>query len=233
MTTVTISRDFGSAGDLLARKIAKSLGYHFVDKEIMAGLLENYGFVEFEKEYETQPGFWSKFNAERGKRRDLMVEMLNRAFEAFAVHGNVVILGRSGFSVLAGYADVFHIRFQAPFHSRVKRLMLEENLSLNEATSVCEDGDKVRADFVQDYYGVSWNNVQSFDLTLNTDKIPVDLAAKISVDCIKAYNNLPKTGKPTTGMLEVDTVLGTAVKDLLSCRIDHSEYATILEVQRV
>jgi len=27
MTTVTISRDFGSEGDLLARKIANNLGY--------------------------------------------------------------------------------------------------------------------------------------------------------------------------------------------------------------
>jgi cytidylate kinase len=231
MTTVTISRDFGSTGDLLARKIAKSLGYHFVDKEIIANLLEKYGFVEFEKEYETQLGFWSKFNAERGKRRELMVEMLNRVLEAFAVHGNVVILGRSGFSVLGGYADVFHIRFHAPFPSRVKRLMQEENLTHVEAATICEDGDKVRAEFVHDYYGVSWDNVQLFDLTLNTDKVPADLASKIAVDCVRAYNTLSKTGKPTTGMLEVDSVLVTAVADLLNCKIDHSESTPILEIQ--
>lgn len=231
MTTVTISRDFGSEGDLLARKIANNLGYHYVDKEIIGNLLEHYGFVDFDREYETLPGFWAKFNAQRDKRRDMMVDMLNRSLEAFAVHGNSVILGRSGFSVLGGYADVFHIRFQAPFHARVKRLMQEENLTHLEAATICEEGDRVRTEFIRNYYGISLDNVHAFDLTLNTDKVPFDLIAKISVDCIKAFNAEPKTGKPTTAMIEVDSVLTRAVNDLLNCKIEHSESNPILEMQ--
>ena len=32
-------------------------------------------------------------------------------------------------------------------------------------------------------------------------------------------------------MLEVDSVLANAVADLLNCKVDHSEYNPILEVQ--
>ncbi len=223
MTTVTISRDFGSEGDILARRIADILGYHFVDKEIIEGLLNNYGFVEFDHEFEALLGFWAKFDAQRGRRRELMVEMLNRVLRAVALHGDSVIVGRSGFSVLAGYADVFHIRLQAPFESRVKRLMETENLTELEAKTICEDGDKVRADFVHDFYGITWDTAQAFDLVINTDKVAADLALDIIVDSVKALEIAPKTGKLTTESIKVDTILAGAVADMLQCTLDHSK----------
>ena len=37
-----------------------------------------------------------------------------------ARHGNVVILGRSGYAILAGLADVLHVRLQAPLEDRIE-----------------------------------------------------------------------------------------------------------------
>jgi cytidylate kinase len=223
MTTVTISRDFGSEGDKLARRIAQDMGYHFVDKEIIGHLLGSYGFVEFDKEYDSLLGFWANFDSQRGKRRELIVEMLNNVLEAFAFHGNVVILGRSGFSVLGRFADVFHVRLQAPFQVRVRRLMVEENLTLDEATTICEDGDKVRSGFVQEFYGISWDAAHAFDLVINTDKIESDLALSFVVDALKAFETTSKKGEPTTQVIVVDAVLARAVNEVLNCTLDHSE----------
>lgn len=223
MTTITISRDFGSEGDKVARKIADKLGYHFVDKEIIGHVLGSYGFVEFDKEYDALLGFWANFDSQRGKRREMIVEMLNKALQAFAVHGNVVILGRSGFSVLSGYADVFHVRLQAPFQSRVNRLMREENLSFMEASTICEEGDKIRSEFVQGFYRTSWDSAHAFDLVINIDKIKSDLALKIVVETVKSFEAASKKGKPTTRMIEIDSVLSKAVKEVLHCAVEHSE----------
>ncbi|GAP21709.1 AAA family ATPase [Leptolinea tardivitalis] len=223
MTTVTISRDFGSEGDSLARSVALDLGYHFVDKEIIADLLANYGFVEFDREYDSLMGFWEKFDAQRGKRRELMVDMLNKGIEAFAVHGNVVILGRSGFSVLSGYADVFHVRLQAPFQARVKKLMKEKNLTHVEAVTLCEEGDRVRSEFIHGYYGVDWDSAHPFDLIINTDKIESDLTLSYIVNAVKALETTSLKGKPTSKMLEVDPILARAVNEILHCKMDHSE----------
>ena len=74
------------------------------------------------------PGFWEKFDAYREKRREDVVHMLNRVVRAVAQHGNVVILGRSGFEVLTGYVDIVHVRLQAPQHVRINRVMLEMNI---------------------------------------------------------------------------------------------------------
>jgi cytidylate kinase len=59
--------------------------------------------------------------------------MLNKVIEAFAHHGNVVLLGRVGFEVLGKYADVLHVRLQAPFSVRVKRIMTQQGLSLRRS----------------------------------------------------------------------------------------------------
>jgi CMP/dCMP kinase len=225
MTTITISRDFGSEGDNVARRVADDLGYHFVDKEIIGNLLGNYGFVEFDREYDSLMGFWAKFDAQREKRRDNMIEMLNRVLEAVAVHGNTVILGRSGFSVLAGYADVFHIRLQEPFPSRVRRLMKSGNLTHVEASLVCEDGDKIRADFVHNYYGINWDAAHAFDLVINMEKVVPDQAVGYITSAVRDYELVSKRGKPTTAMLEVDPILVRAVNECLHCTLDHKELA--------
>src|SRR5512136_3007919 len=118
MPVITISREYGSEGESIAERIAQTLGYHLVDKEFIGAVLGQYGLVEFAWEYDTLPGFWDRFDAERGKRRAVMVDMLNQVLRAVAHHGDMVILGRSGFAALSGFADVLHVRLKAPFSIR-------------------------------------------------------------------------------------------------------------------
>ena len=52
MAVITVSREFGSGGDVIARNAAEALGYNFVDKEFIGKVLNQYGLVEFDKEYD-------------------------------------------------------------------------------------------------------------------------------------------------------------------------------------
>lgn len=90
MSIITISRELGSEGSHIAEKVAQALGYHFADKKTMEDVLIQYGFAEFDKEYDAARGFWGRFDA----RTTEMVNMLNRVIQAVARHGNAVILGR-------------------------------------------------------------------------------------------------------------------------------------------
>src|SRR5512147_2917539 len=125
MAVITISREIGSAGEYIAQKVAQELGYHFADKDIIEKVLNQYGFVQFQQEYESGPGFWSRFDTLRTR----MIEFSNRVVEALARHGNVVILGRGSFVVLSGFADVLNIRLQAPLPLRVSRVMAQQGIA--------------------------------------------------------------------------------------------------------
>jgi cytidylate kinase len=221
MSVITISREFGSEGDAVARQVAQTLDFHFVDREFIGIILGQYGYVEFDKEYATLPTFWERFDAQRGKQRDVMVNMLNQVIQAVAQHGNVVILGRSGFEVLGGFAEVFHVRLQAPFSVRVRRVMAQQKIPFEQAESVVKDNDKVRMAFVEEFYRVPWDAIHAFDLVINTGKISPDLATNWVIDITKASMTGLETDQPTTDSIVVDRILAGAVSDALKCNQAH------------
>src|SRR5262245_65428898 len=119
MAVITISRELGSGGVDIAQQVAKTLGYEFVDKRTTEGIFRQYGLTKFDDVYSSAPTFLDLLNADNL----LLVSMANEIVEAMAKRGNIVILGRAGFAVLADYADVLHVRLQAIFSERLQRVM--------------------------------------------------------------------------------------------------------------
>lgn len=222
MSVITISREFGSVGDDFGESIAQALGYHCVCKEEIVALLGQYGMVEFDREYEARPGFWESFKAGRDQRRAEMVTMLNQIVQAVALHGDVVIQGRSGFAVLAGFADVLHVRLQAPLEVRIQRVAASRQLTAERAAAAIKEGDRVRMAFVENFYGVPWDAIHAFDLVIDTGTIAPELATPWVVDAAKALACSPATGKPSIRSLNVDAVLAKAIAELLHCTKTHS-----------
>lgn len=221
MSVVTISREFGSEGDSLAHKVAQSLGYHFIDKKFIGHILGQYGFVEFDKEYETQLGFWKRFGAQHGEQRDVMVKMLNQVIEAVAHHGNVVILGRSGFEVLAKFTDAFHVRVQAPLGVRIGRIMEKQNVSFDQAEEMVRENDKVRQAFVEEFYNVPWKAIDAFDLVVNTGKISPEIAVEWIVEAVRSRVHDAISTLPATADIVVDRILDSTISEALKCHLSH------------
>lgn len=220
MSVITISREFGSEGDAIARKVAQALDYHFVDQKFIGTILTQYGYVEFDKEFSSLPTFWERFDAQREKQRDVMANMLNQVIQAVAHHDHVVILGRSGFEVLGGFADVIHVRLQAPFPVRVGRVMEQQGLSFEQAETAVKKSDKTRVAFVEEFYKIPWDSIHAFDMVLNTGKISPDLATNWLVDIAKVPVSSFEIDKPTTDSIVVDRILAETVSEVLNC--DHA-----------
>jgi cytidylate kinase len=221
MSVITVSRDYGSDGDIIAKQVAETLGYHFVDLKFIGNIIGQYGYVEFDKEYRNLPTFWERFDAELIQHRDLMMNMLNQVIQALAKHGNVVILGRSGFEVLRGYADTFHVRVQAPFPVRVERVMAQQELTYDEAEQMVKSKDKVRLAFVEEFYNVPWGSIQAFDLIVNTGKVSPYLATTWVIDGVKALPTSLETDPLNAASIEVDSILEKTVTEVLRCTKTH------------
>jgi cytidylate kinase len=177
--------------------------------------------VEFDKEYQNLPTFWERFNAQQEKQRDVMMGMLNHVIQAVAYHGNVVILGRSGFEVLGGFADVLHVRLQAPFSVRIGRVMEQQKITFEEAEALVSKSDKVRLAFVEEFYKVPWDKIHAFDLVVNTAKIFPDQATSWIIEAAKTFVNNMENDKPTTSSIKVDRILAEAVSEGLKCNESH------------
>lgn len=223
MSVITISREFGSEGDTIAHEVARTLGYHFVDRKLIGTILGQYGYVEFDKEYASLPTFWERFDAQRGKQRAVLMDMLNRVIQALAHHGDMVLLGRSGFEVLGGYRDALHVRIQAPFSVRAQRVMSQRVISYEKAEALVKHEDKVRLAFVEEFYQVPWADVRAFDLVINTGKIPPEQATDMIVQAARTLVTNLELEKPWLASIEVERILAETVAEVLQCQKVHRE----------
>lgn len=219
MSVITISREFASEGTYIAQQAAQALGYYLVEKNTLEKILSQYGFVQFGEEYESAPSYWERLDTNRIN----MIEMLNRVVRAIAQHGNVVILGRGSFAVLAGFADVLNIRIQAPLTYRVKRVMEKQAITDPvEAEAVVKESDRVRSSFIHSWYGVDWDTTSHFDLVVDTSKVPPHLAVSMILEANKALQERPNDNTPTCSTIEVDSILAGVVNEVLGSTSPHA-----------
>jgi cytidylate kinase len=218
MAVLTISREIGSRGGELGKRVAERLGYHFADKQIMHAVFNQYGFTPFEKFYDSPVSFWDRFDT----MRKLTLDNLNGVIYALARHGNIVIVGRGSFASLGGWDHVLHVRVQAPFADRVRRFMETDNITDQaEAERLLEEAGSVRAAFVESTYHVVWDAASNFDLVINTGKIPQEAAASVLSEIVQAMDE-GKTGiEGTADMEERDQYMTAAVSAVLKCRERH------------
>ncbi|MBK9710249.1 MAG: cytidylate kinase-like family protein [Kouleothrix sp.] len=214
MAVITISGELGSGSLDIARQVAETLGYEFVDKRTTDGIFRQYGLTKFDDLYSTAPSFLDLLNADNL----LLVSMANEITEAVAKRGNVVILGRAGFAVLADYADVLHVHIQAPFAERVQRVMAREGIAdLQAAEERVNEDDSMHTKYVQRFYNKQWDDPSSFHVVLDTGSLSSDIAVQRIVEAAKALEQTaPGEEAATTAKIEVDPVLADAVDKVMA-----------------
>jgi cytidylate kinase len=216
MPVVTLSRELGSQGSLVAEWAARDLGYRLADKTTLERVFREYGLPRLDAEYQTVPGFWDRFDLQRRDRRETLFTMLNQALRAFAQQGDIVIVGRGGFAVLAGLADVLHVRVQAPLETRIKRVAELPGMDGPvQAEERVKANDHLQKTFIESVYGMAWDCTDHFDLVLDTGKLGVAAAAAMIVQAVRALPRTAQAAGPTAGAIPVDRILASAVAEIL------------------
>jgi cytidylate kinase len=211
MPAITISREIGSQGDIIAEQAAKRLGYQLVDKNTIEKVFIQYGFIDFKETYD-ESGFWARFDRHRAE----MITLLIRAIKAMVYHGNVVLVGRGSFALFKGYSDVLNVRIQAPFALRVKRVMEKQGFdSQDKAEEFVRENDHLQRDFVESVYGKQWDSGSGFDLVIDTGKISPELAVDWLEEAARKMSQIPTDDAATTFSMEVDTVMLDAIAKVL------------------
>ncbi len=204
MTTVTISRQFGSGGAYLGKRLAKRLGFKYADHAILHLAAKRLGVQDEDlagKE-ETVSGFWedlfrvvSSGAPDAGYYAPPPKEMVGEAefleAEARIIRGiqsrhSAVIMGRAGYNILAGRPGVVNIFLHAPKEFRARRVMeLYKVRDHGAALSMIEEKDARRARFLEAVTGKVWTDARNFHLCLDTAQAGFDLAEETAVELVK------------------------------------------------
>ena len=189
---ITISREFGSGGREMGRRLADRLGIPFYDKELIRMAADDIDIEEhiFEmyddafmekKEIEYTP-FSSVYEVPMS---DQTFMAQSRVIQRLAQHGPCVIVGRCADMVLKD-EQCLNLFIYASFKKGVQRLMTRENLpdtELRQMERRVREIDRKRRDYYQYYTGNEWGKPQNYHLCLDSHKAGMDAC----IDAAIAY----------------------------------------------
>lgn len=193
MNIITISREFGSGGRELGKRLADMLNYDYYDSEIISrvaktsGIAESYVDVLDNHGWKNQTVSFRNTLGSRDYIQSSKVEILlkqKKVIEDIASLGNdFVIVGRNADIILKDYKP-FNIFVCATKESKLKRCreraaegeMLSEKELLREMKRI----DKVRAQTREILSESPWGSKEAYHLTVNTtDRSVKETAAAV------------------------------------------------------
>ena len=114
------------------------------------------------------------------------VRIAGMVIRDLAREGRVIIVGRGSQVLLKDHPAALHVQIVAPFWHRVKTIMEREGLERRATVSRVRINDRARADYLRRYHNVRWLDPHIYDLVINTDKVPVEVAVGLIVEASRA-----------------------------------------------
>jgi cytidylate kinase len=102
--------------------------------------------------------------------------------------GNVILIGRGATVITARLPHVLHVRLVAPLEKRIEHAHQFYNLTRNEAHKFCLSQDRARERYLQKYFNADINDPLLYHLTINTDLVGYDEAAKLIGETVLHLN---------------------------------------------
>lgn len=177
MSIITISRQIAAYGDEVASALAGSLGYSFVNRNLLEQDLLALGLApdKLQKYDERKPGFWASL----ARDRDEYFDFLRQAVLERAKDGNCVFIGRGGFAILKDVPGSYAVRLIASDSVRVYRLMQEFSWPEKKAQALMQESDENRRGFHKCFFNLDHDESSSYHLVINTDTITPETAAEM------------------------------------------------------
>jgi hypothetical protein len=194
---VCVSRTLGAGGDEVARAVADQLGFRYVDDEIVVRAAEAAGVSpETIEKTEHTPSLVARVMdalgtvpivADAGVAIVMPAyptvnhhKMIERVIHQTASEGNVVIVAHGASIPLAGEAGVLRVLVTASPAVRAARITAQAG-DERAAKKTIEDSDRDREQFLRRFYGIDHEHPTHFDLTISTDALTVEQAARLVV----------------------------------------------------
>ncbi|MBT3218819.1 MAG: cytidylate kinase-like family protein [Proteobacteria bacterium] len=187
---ITVSREWGAQGAVVARSVADSLGFSFWDHELVHTVAEETGMEELVldtiDEHSRNPieeifaEVLMGVSADSGE----YVHQLSRIIHTIENHGSAVLVGRGARFVLAE-STALHVRVVAPFEVRVAGYQERFGCSKRNGNHKTKQMDADRQAFIKKHYKQDSSNPSHFDLVVNTGLLSTEAARDLIVEAYR------------------------------------------------
>jgi hypothetical protein len=193
LPVVTLSRQSGAGGHAVGEKLLAFLQSHPLPESPPWTILDR-NLVEKVLEHHHLPKHLAKFMPE-----DRISEISDTLDELFGLHppswllvrksadailhlaelGNVIMIGRAANLVTAKLPYAFHVRLVGSLERRARHMEELEGLTPKAALEFVRREDRARERYVRKYFNKDTNDPSLYHLTINTDLISYEDAARL------------------------------------------------------
>lgn len=189
--TIALSREAGSRGASIARRVSGRMGWDIYTQEMLEVLTQEGALSqEIAKQLPDGADEWiedhiQQLLQEQSISRNPQVLELVRVISALGVSGEVVLLGRGAGCILPA-ASTLHVRLVAPFGDRVAYMGQCLRLTDDEAAEQVRRRDHRRAEFLSTHFHRKPGDIHQYDLVLNTSYLGEEVCADLIIQAAKA-----------------------------------------------
>lgn len=183
---ITIAREYGSGGRLIAQKVAQKVGLVYYDNEVIDLAARKMGMdVDAIRKVAEQKSssfmYTMSSSAFSLPLNDQVFVMQSKIIRHLANHDSCIIVNGCADYILEDYDDVLSIFIHAPLESRIRRVKEDYQEVHDDYKKYVTKRDKGRSNYYNYYTTKKWGHLKNFDLTINSD-LGIDEVATIIAD---------------------------------------------------
>lgn len=190
---ITISRQFGSAGRTIGKKVAEKLTIPCYDDEILQKVAAESGFhpdfLKDQGEYYVSHTFFGGALAGRNVNgyngysiQDEVWIVQSKIIQELGAKEPCVIVGRCADYLLRDIADCLKVFIHADMDFRAKRIVEVYGERDEKPLKRLADKDKRRKKFYKYYTGLEWGDAKNYDVALDSGRLGIDACVDVIVN---------------------------------------------------
>lgn len=197
---ITITRQFGSMGRPIARKMAEMLGIEYYDRDLVDNAAKKLNLpvsiineVEEKADSLSANPFFRMANplgSGTTATQDKIFEAQQNIIKFLAEKETCIIVGRCADFTLSDMENAIHIYIYASYDARLEHCIKDLNMEENEARAMIAAVDKARDSYHMNYTGYLPDDKAHKDILINSSLLGVDGTARFLVELIKEKFNV-------------------------------------------
>jgi cytidylate kinase len=203
MAVITITRQYGAGGSLVAQRVAEGLGWTVIDNEFVGEVAKRAGLPAetVAAREERAPSLLERLartlavsapelfvpaaSATGEPDEEALLRVTERVIAEAAAHGRVVLVGRGATGYLAtadATAQALHAYVVAPRDVRIRTIVTRLGVGEDEAGKTVHAIDAARERYLERYYGRRRDDASNYHVVVNTAWLGYDGAADLIVE---------------------------------------------------
>jgi len=186
---ITVSKEPGASGNILAQKIAERLDLDIFNRDIIKGIAESAKIsasVIETLEKKRLSGVEDLISSLVNKHYlypGLYLEHLMKVVCTIAEHGRAVIVGR-GANFILPPEKRFSVRMVAPLDVRIQNIARRFDVSAEEAKRRVIRRESRRSAFIRHSFNADISDPLHYDLTITTGKLSIESAVEAVIGAV-------------------------------------------------